>query len=81
MLAVAAILWSVVDERVTMAFGLAFFYVVVTRAMVDPLMLVDPQMGGWSNWRWTLIDMGILAILPVLTVAVGATVAARRARI
>ena len=32
-------------------------------------------------WRWTLIDTGILAILPVLTVAVGATVAARRARL
>jgi hypothetical protein len=32
-------------------------------------------------WRWTLADMAILAILPVLDIAIGATVAVRRARI
>jgi hypothetical protein len=83
--AVAAILWSVVDERVAMTFGLAFFSVVVDRAMPDLVL------GGWSTWRWpltdwsmwrwTLADMAILAILPVLDIAIGATVAVRRARI
>jgi hypothetical protein len=86
-LAVAAILWSVVDERVAMAFGLAFFNVVVNRALLDlPLAWTDWSMwhgmlGDWSTWRWTLIDMGILAIMPILDIAVGATVAVRRARI
>ena len=85
-LAVAAILWSVVDERVAMTFGLAFFNVVVNRAMLG-LPLIDDwsmwlgMLGDWSTWRWTLIDMGILAILPILNIAVGATVAVRRARI
>ncbi|MFG2107734.1 hypothetical protein [Micromonospora chersina] len=74
-LAVAAILWSVVDERVTMSFGLAFLYVVVSRAMGD-LMALDGLISPWA-----LIDMGVLAILPVLDIAVGATVAMRRARI
>ncbi|MFE9658198.1 hypothetical protein [Micromonospora sp. NPDC006431] len=75
-LAVAAILWSVIDERVTMSFGLAFLYVVVSRAMADQVALDD-----WSLGYWTLIDMGTLAILPVLDIAVGATVAVRRTRI
>jgi hypothetical protein len=74
--AVAAILWSVVDERVAMASGLAFFSVVVGRATVDL-----PTPVAWPQWRWTLIDMGILAILPVVDIAVGATVTVRRARI
>ena len=82
--AVAAILWSVVDERVAMTFGLAFFSVVVDRAMLD-LAMDWPQwastLGDWSTWRWTLADMAILAILPVLDIAIGATVAVRRARI
>ena len=39
------------------------------------------MLGDWSMWRWTLIDMGILAILPLLDIAVGTTVAVRRARI
>lgn len=74
--AVAAILWSVIDERVTMSFGLAFLYVVVSPVMADRAVLDD-----WSLWYWTLIDMGILAILPVLDIVVGATVAVRRTRI
>lgn len=74
--AVAAILWSVIDERVAMTSGLAFFSVVVNRATADL-----PIRGDWPQWHWTLIDMGILAILPVLDIAVGATVTARRARI
>ncbi|MEU7904438.1 hypothetical protein [Actinoplanes sp. NPDC049118] len=86
-LAVAAILWSVVDERVAMAFGLAFLNVVVNRAMLDVSLGLDvwsissPTLGDWSTARWTLIDMGILAILPILDIAVGATVAVRRTRI
>jgi hypothetical protein len=86
-LAVAAILWSVVDERVAMALGLAFFNVVVNRALLDlPPVWHDWSMwmgmlGDWSMSRWTLIDMGILAILPMLNIAVGATLAVRRARI
>jgi len=86
-LAVAAILWSVVDERVAMTFGLAFFNVVVNRALLGlPPVVGDWSMwlgmlGDWSMWRWTLIDMGILAILPILNITVGATVAVRRARI
>ena len=76
-LAVAAILWSVVDERVAMAVGLALLHVVVDRALFD----LTPLLGNWSTWRWTLIDMGVLAILPILDIAVGAAVAVRRARI
>lgn len=74
--AVAAILWSFIDERVAMTFGLAFLGVVVNRAVADPLTL-----GDFSQWRWTLTDMGVLAILPVLDIAFGATVAVRRTRI
>jgi hypothetical protein len=95
-LAIAAILWSVVDERVAMTVGLAFFNVVVNRALLGlPLMddwwmwlgmLGDRSVwlylvGDWSTWRWTLVDVGILAILPMLDIVVGATVAVRRARI
>jgi hypothetical protein len=84
-LAVAAILWSVVDERVALTFGLAFFNVVVNRAMAGK----SPDLGDWSMWHtlvgdwslWSWTDVGILAILPILDIAVGATVAARRTRI
>jgi hypothetical protein len=75
-LAVVAILWSIVDERVAMTLGLAFFGVVVDRAILS-----QPLAGDWSTWQWTLADMAILAILPLLDVAVGAAVAVRRARI
>jgi hypothetical protein len=86
-LAIATLLWSVVDERVAMTFGLAFLNVVVNRAMIDapselsswPTWLA--LLGDWSTWRWRLIDMGALAILPILNIAVGAAVAVRRARI
>ena len=40
-----------------------------------------PHRSPARAWRWTLIDMGILAILPLLDIAVAATVAVRRARI
>jgi hypothetical protein len=85
-LAVAAVLWSVVDERVALTLGLAYCSVVVNHALSDLPLVLDnwsawPAMPDWSMWRWRLIDMGILAILPVLDIAVGATVAARRARI
>ena len=95
-LAVAAILWSIVDERVAMTLGLAFFNVVVNHVLLrlPPVndwstwlaLLGDGAMwrdvaGDWSTWRWTLLDAGILAILPILDIAVGATVAVRRARI
>ncbi|WP_326562005.1 hypothetical protein [Micromonospora sp. NBC_01796] len=75
-LAVAAILWSIVDERVTISFGLAFFYVVVGSAASDLV-----AMGAWSTGSWALVDLGVLAILPVLSIAVGATVAVFRARV
>ena len=86
-LAVAAIVWSVVDERVAMTLGLAFFNVVVNRALLNlppawgHWSTWPAALGDWSTWRWTLIDMSILAILPMLDIAVGATVAVRRARI
>ena len=86
-LAVAAVLWCVVDERVAITLGLAFFNVVVNRALLGlpPLLhhwsTWPAMLGDWSMWRWTLVDMGVLAILPILDIAVGATVAARRARI
>ncbi|WP_446217595.1 hypothetical protein [Micromonospora sp. IBHARD004] len=53
-LAIVAIVWSVVDERVTMSFGPAFLYVVISRAMGD-LVALD----SWSMWHWTLVDMGV----------------------
>jgi hypothetical protein len=86
-LAVAAIVWSVVDERVAMTLGLAFFNVVVNRAQLnlppawDHWSTWSAALGDWSTWRWTLVDTGILAILPVLDIAVGPTVAVRRARV
>jgi hypothetical protein len=76
LLAVVVVLWAVVDERVTLTFGLAFCYVVVSRAAFQPEAFSDP-----SQLPWMLADMGILAILPVLDIVVGATVARRRARI
>jgi hypothetical protein len=39
-------------------------------------MLVDPEM--MRQWRWILADM---AVLPILAIAVGATVTARCARL
>ena len=85
-LAVAAILWSVVDERAAMTLGLAFFNVVVNRVIFGLPLVVDWSMwlgvlGDWSTWQWTLVDAGILAILPTLDIAVGAIVAVRRTRI
>ena len=74
-LAIAAVLWSVIDERVAMTFGLAFLSVAVSRASYLTLH------GTLALWAWTLLDMAVLAILPLLDIAVGATVAARRARI
>jgi hypothetical protein len=76
LLAVAAVLWAVVDERVTLTFGLAFCYVVVSRAEFQPEAFSDT-----SQLLWMLADMGILAILPVLDIVVGAAAARRRARI
>ncbi|MEV4627435.1 hypothetical protein AB0J90_14200 [Micromonospora sp. NPDC049523] len=75
-LAVAAIIWSIVDERVTISLGLAFLYVVVSSAASDLV-----AMGAWSTGSWALIDLAVLATLPVLNIAVGATVAVFRARI
>lgn len=85
-LALLAIFWSVVDERVAMTFGLAFFSVVVDRATLElPVWVGGPIWpaldGDWSLWRATLVDMAVLAILPVLNIVVGASVAVRRAHI
>lgn len=61
-----------------MTFGLAFLNVVVHRAMMDaPSELSGwptwfALLGDWSTWRWRLFDMGVLAVLPVLIIAVGA---------
>jgi hypothetical protein len=76
LLAVAAALWAVVDERVTLTFGLAFLYVVVSRAMFLP-----DAFPSLSQLPWILADLGILAILPVIDIVVGAAVALRRARL
>ena len=79
-LAVAAILWSTVDERVAMSFGLAYLSV-YTSTIIGRAMLS----GITGNWSRALQSWGILMalsiVVAVIAIAVGATVGARRARV
>ena len=78
-LAVAVILWSTVDERVALSFGLAILSI-NTSNFINLAMIFSLT----GDWFWVLQTWGILMVLSIVAVvatAVGATVAVRRARL
>jgi hypothetical protein len=68
-----AALWAVVDERPVLTVGLVLLFNVVYE------IWVALQSGGLGVWVFQ--DVGVVAILPVLGMTLGAVVARRRARL
>jgi len=71
----AAVLWAVVDPRITLTAGLVLVCDVVEK------IWVAVTIGYGSGWYWIVLPVAIAAIMPVLGVTTGTIAAHRRARL
>ena len=71
----AAVLWVVVDARVTLAAGLVLVGDVVDRGWGAVTAGFD------TAWYWIVLPVGVAAIMPVIGIGTGSVVAWRRARL